>query len=122
MKLHNRTYLALSMGVGIFLSGCAATHHTSIMPRADGSYDMVSTDSREDDAYKNAERDAEDYCKQKKKEFVAMSHDSKYQGVDKKEKQEVGATDVAMAWVTGSSHKNDRSDDYKVTMHFKCEE
>ena len=121
MKLQEFGKVLALLGVAGVAAGCAATHQTSIMPRADGSYDMVSTDAREDSAYKNAERDAEDHCKQQNKKFVAMKHDSAYQGVEKKEKQEVEATDVAMAWVTGSSHKRDRSDDYKVTMHFKCE-
>lgn len=108
--------------VGTNLVACATTMtSSSIMPKGGDEYDLVATHAREDQAYKNAEKDANQVCKEKNKNFVAVTHKSEYQGVSKEEKQTVGFTDVAMAAVTGRSTKHDRSDDYKVTMHFKCQ-
>lgn len=107
--------------VGMNLVACATTTSSSIMPKGEDEYDLVATHAREDQAYKNAEKDANKFCEEKNKNFVAVTHKSEYQGVSKEEKQTVGLTDVAMAVVTGHSTKHDRSDDYKVTMHFKCQ-
>ncbi len=121
MSLFNRGFLLLTVAGLVTLTGCMPNRfNTSIIPLGDDKYDMVSTAATEDVAYKNAEVDAKKKCKNIGKTFYASSHESVYQGVDKKAKQDVGVADVAMAWVTGSSHKEDRSDDYKVTMRFEC--
>lgn len=112
---------AVLAAMGITLVACATPMHSSIMPKGQDEYDLVSTHAREDQAYKFAEADANKYCKDQKKTFVAVSHKSEYQGVSKEDKQNFGYTDVAMAVVTGRVTKGDRSDDYKVMMHFKCQ-
>lgn len=116
---------ALSLSLGFVVYGCAAMGHSyiaTILPRNDGAYDMVATDAREDGAYKIANDDGKAYCKEHgDKKFVVIEHKSAYQGVAKDEKQKVGASDVAFAFVTKRTTKGDRSDDYKVNMMFKCE-
>jgi len=121
MILFKQAKSLLTMVIIAFLSGCAAKgFHTSIIPLSDGEYDMVSTAETEDSAYKNAELSAKAECEKTQRALKVSSHKSVYQGISKKEKQDIEVTDVAMAWVTGASHKEDRSDDYKVTMRFVC--
>jgi hypothetical protein len=55
---------------------------------------------------------------------VSLNNESVYQGLSKDKKAQVGVTDVAMASVTNGSivfSKEDRSDDYKVTLLMTCQ-
>lgn len=100
--------------IGLAVCGCASREiRSSIMPKSDKTYDLVVTASSETAAYKDADLDANEYCKQKGKQVVVISHESIYQG------KQSSKTDVAMSFVSGRG--KDTSSDYKVKMLFKCE-
>lgn len=102
--------------------GCTIVkQRPTVLPQADNSYVIISTAEREDVAYKEGEKEAKIICGKKDKKHIVLQNDSVYQGVDKEKKSESGASDVAMAYLTGRNMKEDRSDDYKVTLHVTCQ-
>lgn len=112
----------ITLGVLMLASGgCTIIkQRPTVLPQADNSYVIISTAEREDVAYKEAEKEAKIVCGKKEKKHIILQNDSVYQGVDKEKKSEPGATDVAMAYLTGRNMKEDRSDDHKVTLHVAC--
>jgi hypothetical protein len=122
--VQRRIQLTATIALGVLAlanSGCTITpERPTVLPQSDNSYLIISTAERENVAYKAAENEAKIICGKKDKKHIVLQNDSLYQGVDKGKKSEPGATDVAMAYLTGRNMKEDRSDDHKVTLHVTC--
>lgn len=105
-------------------TGCALSD-TTVMPRANNEYEILSTASSEHYSIQGALDKANKICKEKfNKRAVVISHSTVYQGVDKT----AGTITDTIAILASSTFKNNemapttrRDDDYKTNLHFKCE-
>ncbi len=100
----------------------ACTHNktATVLPKGGGSYEIIGQAATEQTAYANAESEAKYTCESKEKEMIVVDSSSVYQGADKDAKDDVEATNVALAFVTGRSGKERNADDYKVTLVISC--
>ncbi len=96
----------------LLLAGGCCSAQVNILPKEAGQAQAVSTSSKESCALEKAQDRAAEYCANAGKHYVAVKQDSKYQGADPTAKMAVGA-------LFGS--KGDTSQDYRVTLDFKCE-
>jgi hypothetical protein len=105
------TKLLVSM---ILLSGCCSAR-TQILPKENGFLALAHSDS-ESCAFEECQKKAEDYCTARGKRFVLVKNESNYQGMDKTAKGIMGGIGA----VSGAYIPTSTSEDYKVSMTFKC--
>ena len=98
----------------LLLAGCAST---TILPEGNGKYSLVTTSFSESSAFANAKQKAVEECQKQSKQLVVLNHKSTYQGIDKKDK---AMLNIAGALINGNSSTANSSDDYEVTMKFRC--
>ncbi len=106
--------LALS-ALALGLVGCAST---TIFPEGNGRYSLVSTSASESAALKGAQQKAAAECQKMGMGLKVLSHNAVYQGVDKRDK---AMLNLAGAILAGNGGTANSSDDYKVTMKFRCQ-
>lgn len=110
---------AVMLPLALALGACAGMPpDAAVLPQSDGSYLIVSTGDTEYTAYRNVEHHAKKTCADAG--YVVLDHDSVYQGADKTAKASTTLADVAMVYMTGFNPKEDRLDDYKVSLQVEC--
>lgn len=102
--------------------GCATTKQTieakvTMLKKPKGVMQVVSSSHNEALAYDGAKVRAEEFCFKKKKDFVVLKEEAKYQGADKTVSGVAGAASA----IFGGGGNKKSIDDYKVTMIVKCE-
>lgn len=114
--------LSFSLFAPLF-AGCALSD-TTVVPRANNEYEILSTASSEHYSVQGALDKANKICQKKyNKRAVVISHSTVYQGVDKT----AGTITDTIAILASSKFNNEiapttrRDDDYKTTLLFKCE-
>jgi hypothetical protein len=96
------------------LSGCCSAR-TQILPKENGFLALAHSDS-ESCAFEECQKKAEEHCRARGKRFVLVKHDSNYQGMNKTAKGIMGGIGAA----SGTYIPTSTSEDYKVSMTFKC--
>ncbi len=96
------------------LVGCAST---TILPEGNGRYSLVSTSSSESAALSDAKKKANEECLKQNKQLIVLKHHSVYQGMDKTNKAMIN---LAGALLAGNGGTANSSDDYKISMMFRC--
>lgn len=107
-----------------FTAGCASTPPLgNVIPKAGGSYQVISTGSTKQEALASALHTAESTCNARKMRHIVSGEQTKYKGVVSEETnttlnkaQELIAATTG-AWLPTLSG----SDDYQMTMTFSCE-
>ena len=107
----NLSSCVAAIAFGLFVTACCQAN-VNILPKEGGTGEAISTSAKENCALEKAQQEADEYCKKQGKHYVAIKSDSKYQGADPNAKLAVGI-------VTGRSGNS--SDDYRVSLEFKCE-
>lgn len=97
-----------------FLYGCAST---TVFPEGNNRYSLVSTSFSESSALEDAKKKATEVCNQQNQTLIVLKHKSVYQGIDKRDKAII---DIADTVLNGNTTSTSNSDDYKVTMKFRC--
>ena len=130
----------LSLAAVLVLAGCAG--HKDVRPGADGIHRVVIQSEDTEQASREAIRQANDFCKERKKEAAFLKEDSKYSGdMDEgtykngKRMAKVAKTVGSGVWVFGGKTEsaiggiaglggqaadNALGNGYTVDMRFKC--
>lgn len=109
-----------SIAAALLLSGCAT--NVTIMPGKANQYSAFATSAEEGDATSAIMKKATQVCAEQGKRIQVISRTSKYQGLEKSQKELISAaTSVARAfskkYVADTSTSDD---DYKVELNFEC--
>lgn len=99
------------------LAGCAST---TILPEGNGQYSLVSTSASESSAIHDAKSKATEECTKQGKHLKVLKYKSIYQGMDKNERAVLNLAQNLLKKDNTPNIGPDSSDDYKVTMKFKC--
>ena len=95
----------------LLVGGCCSAK-VNIVPKSAGEAEAVATSSKEGCALEKAQEKAAEHCKASGKTYVAIKQDSVYQGADPTAKMAMGAV---------FNTNTNTSQDYKVTLQFRCQ-
>jgi hypothetical protein len=109
--MHRLLVLATTLALGLVAGGCCQAT-VNVLPKEGGQGEAISQSASENCALEKAQQNADEYCQKQGKHYVAIKSDSKYQGADPNAKLAVGV-------LTG--HNGNTSQDYRVSLEFKCE-
>lgn len=118
------------LGIAATLLACASANYR-ILPGEDGIHRSVSRNSEQEEAQEDALEGAQEYCEKRKKDYVVVSDDAKYDGeMDENTRKTVKKTSQA-AWMLGKMggvvknagaagmHMTDGKD-YEAVVRFRC--
>lgn len=100
------------------LAGCAATTATALN-KADGTIELVSTSSSEDDALEAALDKGIQQCKTSSKTFVVIDRQSTYRGIDPNLRAAISVASVLTKGAFSGAGRS--SDDWRVVVLGKCQ-
>jgi hypothetical protein len=103
------------IGMMVLMYACC-TAQVNMFPGEGGQVTCISKSSSESCAFEKAKEKADEYCKNRGKNFVFISEESGYQGMDKTAKGMI----KGVSQVAGAPVFLDESEDYKVKMQFRC--
>lgn len=112
--------ILITLGTFIFLTSCA-TVQTTVIPKADGNYQVIATAQNSADAQQGAINKATKVCQEQGKNLVVKKNRTIYQGSGK----ELG--DISQALSTAATMNGNTfipttktATDYKTVTTFKC--
>ena len=110
-----KTIKILSLcSIAVLLAGCAST---TIYPKEDNTFSLVTTSSDQGAAEKDAKEKAQKYCNNLGKQLAVIKHDTVYKGADKNNVAVIGLVGAVLGAGGGHGRSNE---DYELKMHFKC--
>lgn len=113
----NCRYLPIIAFAGI-LAGCASTTANSLN-KADGTIEIISTSSSEDDALEAALDKGIQQCKASGKTFAVIDRQSTYRGIDPNLRAAISVASVLTKGAFSSAGRS--SSDWRVVVLGKCQ-
>ena len=121
----NRSLLSFSarlmtLAMSAAVVGCFSS--ATVIPMADGHYQVVATSYSETGALNDALEEANARCDARGLEAYVLTRESQYQGVDKNAALIIDAVSaIAAASGSGGSYVSTRGpEDYRAVLTFKC--
>ncbi len=100
------------------LTGCATTTATALN-KSDGTIELVSTSSSEDDALEAALDKGIQQCKTAGKTFVVIDRQSTYRGINPNVRAAISVASILTKGAFSSAGRS--SDDWRVVVLGKCQ-
>ncbi len=112
--------VTLTLPALILAAGCTTMYGT-VLPQADGNYEVITAGKSKGSAMKAAQSDAENTCKKAtgNKRFVSYGTDSEFTGVSI-DRGEGGTTRSVIASAVEFAAKLENDTNYDVKMTFRC--
>ncbi len=112
--------VTLTLPALILAAGCTTMYGT-VLPQADGNYEVITAGKSKGSAMKAAQSDAENTCKKAtgNKRFVSYGTDSEFTGVTI-DRGEGGTTRSVIASALEFAAKMENDTNYDVKMTFRC--
>ena len=107
-------YLSL-IALASILAGCAST---TVINKADGTIELVSLSSSEDNALEGALDKGIQQCKASRKTFVMIDRQSTYRGIDPNLRAAINVTSIMTKGAFSSASRS--SEDWRVIVIGKC--
>lgn len=112
--------LSLTVSILVLTTGCA-TKYGTVLPQADGSYQVVSAQKAKHQALEGVKLEAERTCKKAtgNKQFVSLDAQSEFTGVTI-DRGEGGTTRSVIAGALEFAAKLENDTNYETRMTFRC--